>query len=197
MTRLVARCPLYSVRVDKPGFIIPPPNLVPPRHDTQTQTQRAPARGRELPVFLPASAGAPTEPDVGEAIATPEATPTGPAPAAAGWQLGLPDGVVIPVTGALLLGRDPVRFGAWTTAVLIALEDPEKSVSKTHAALEQKGDGLQVTDLHSTNGVFLTGTAGAEIALEPGESTTITADCSVQLGRYTILVYQARVPVLP
>jgi predicted component of type VI protein secretion system len=102
----------------------------------------------------------------------------------------LPDGAVIAVTGALLLGRDPVRFDEWTTAILIKLDDPAKSVSKTHAVLELHAGGLRVTDLHSTNGVFLTAPDGIETALESGASASIISGSSLDLGRYTILVDQ-------
>jgi FHA domain-containing protein len=161
--------------VDKPGFITPPPNLIPPRHDTGTQTQRAPSRKRELPVFLPATAGAPAAETVQHAQ----------------WRLTLPDGSTVAVTGTLLLGRDPVLFDPWSNATLVKLDDPAKSVSKTHAAIDVTDAGLTVTDLHSTNGVFVVPSGGDEIAVKPGGSTDVGAGASVELGRYTILVDQS------
>jgi len=157
--------------VDKPGFITPPPNLIPPRHDTGTQTQRAPARKRELPVFLPA-------------------TPATPPSTAKQWRLTLPDGSTIGVSGALLLGRDPVHVEPWGSATLVKLDDPAKSVSKTHAVIEPSDGVLKVTDLHSTNGVFVVQTGGDEIAAVPSEPLDVTAGASIDLGRYTILVDQ-------
>jgi hypothetical protein len=171
-----ARLPIYSVGVDKPGFITPPPNLIPPRHDTGTQTQRAPVRKRELPAFRPAAPGA--------AIA---AEP----PAPEQWRLTLPDGSTLTVEGPLLLGRDPVRFEPWSDAKIVKLDDPAKSVSKTHAAIEVGAQGLTVTDLHSTNGVFVVPPGAAEVAVGPGESTQVAAGTRIDFGRYTILVDQA------
>lgn len=161
--------------MDTPGFITPPPNLIPPRHDTGTQTQRAPSRKRELPAFLP-----PTAPK----SAQPTVKPTS-------WRLTLPDGTQVTIAGAVLLGRDPVHVEPWAAATLLKLDDPAKTVSKTHAAIAVDGDAVTVTDLHSTNGVFVMPPAGDEIAVKPGESATVAAGASVDLGRYTILVDQA------
>jgi hypothetical protein len=163
--------------VDKPGFITPPPNLIPPRHDTGTHTQRAPARKRELPAFRPAAPGA--------AIATESS-----APRRQQWRLTLPDGSTVAVDGALLLGRDPVQFEAWSQAKIVKLDDPAKSVSKTHAAIEVDSQGLTVTDLHSTNGVFIVPRGSQEIAVGPGESMRVPAGARLDFGRYTILVDQ-------
>lgn len=161
--------------MDKPGFITPPPNLIPPRD--ATQTQRAPVRKRELPAFRPAAPGA--------AIAA-----DSPAPEPEQWRLTLPDGSTVTVEGALLLGRDPVRFEAWSHAKIVKLDDPAKSVSKTHAAIDLGPHGLTVTDLHSTNGVFIVPPDAEEIALGPGASMPVSAGTRVDLGRYTILVDQ-------
>ena len=47
---------------------------------------------------------------------------------------------------------DKLLADLYPDAVPIALADPERSVSKTHAALAPTLDGVWVTDLHSTNG---------------------------------------------
>ncbi|MEO8907114.1 MAG: FHA domain-containing protein [Microbacteriaceae bacterium] len=156
--------------VQRPGFITPPPHLMPPRHDTETQTQRAPARKRELPVFLPPTAPAPAP--------APESQPQ--------WTLELPGAVCVPVTGAVLLGRNPVHFPPWEAASLLPLDDPTTSVSKTHALIESIEQGLRITDLHSTNGVAVAGASGGEHELEPGSAETVTEDAVVWLGRFEL-----------
>jgi predicted component of type VI protein secretion system len=73
----------------------------------------------------------------------------------------------------------------------VKLDDPAKSVSKTHAAIEVVAQGLTVTDLHSTNGVFVVSPGAGEVAVGPGESRQVAAGTRIDLGRYTILVDQA------
>lgn len=105
-----------------------------------------------------------------EAPASPEA-PATPAPKAAETMTNPPAagasrvrrsiGVhLVPVSGGepillvrpAVVGRDPDNISLYPDAVPIALADPERSVSKTHAALAPTLDGVWVTDLHSTNG---------------------------------------------
>ena len=178
---------------DKPGFITPPPNLIPPRQDTQTHTQRAPARKRELPVFLPPTSlpapGAPAPKPVTAAPATP-AAPAAPEHQSE-WFLELPGPVRIPVNGALLLGRNPVRFAEWSNATLVPIDDPTRSVSKTHALIELAPRGLRIIDLHSTNGVAVGGGSGGDGELEPGTAAVITDDAVVWLGRFELRVVHA------
>jgi hypothetical protein len=160
--------------VDSSGFIVPPPHLFPPREDTGTETARVPDRVRELPAFLP-----------------PAAATTAGDPAATGvrrWRLVLPGGHVVPLAGSVLIGRNPVAFGPWPDAQLVAVDDPASSVSKTHAAFEAGSDDVRVTDVHSTNGVVAVSQAGAETPLEPGVSAPVGEGAVVRLGRFSVRV---------
>jgi Uncharacterized conserved protein, contains FHA domain len=102
----------------------------------------------------------------------------------------LHDGSVIHISGTLLLGRDPSRVESWQSASLLRINDPEKSVSKTHAAIDGSGEEFWVTDLHSTNGVAVFDAAGNETVLEPGVRFSVPPGASVELGRYRIGVYR-------
>lgn len=65
----------------------------------------------------------------------------------------------------VLLGRDPAtRPGAQE----IVVNDPTRTVSKTHALLELVDDVWRVTDLGSVNGVILAEPDGSERVLAPG-----------------------------
>ena len=161
--------------VDTPGFITPPPGLVPPRHDTDTRTERMPRPGPSLPAFNPPG------PASGDAQAN----------AAPAWLVVLPTGARVPVNGALLVGRNPVRFEPWNTADLLPVDDPARSVSKTHAAIEVAGDGIRATDLHSTNGVSVLDVSGAATPLVPGAATELAAGSTLLLGSYRVQVIMA------
>ena len=155
--------------MDDRGFIVPPPGLIPSRPPEPTPTPAAErieavAPGRALPAF------------------TPSAGPNGPAaPARPVWRLVLPGGRVVPLTRAVLLGRNPTRGAHAGDAEPIALDDPTSTVSKTHALLVVEGDTLTVTDLHSTNGVVV---AGARA--EPGEPAVVPDGAELLLGDLSI-----------
>ncbi|HWD61181.1 MAG TPA: FHA domain-containing protein [Humibacter sp.] len=159
--------------MDTPGFITPPPGLMPPREDTGNRTERMPPR-TSLPVFNP--------PGTNLASA--------PAPASRTWLVVLPTGARVPVNGALLVGRNPVRFDPWNNAELLPVDDPARSVSKTHAVIEAADDGVRVTDLHSTNGVSVVDSAGAAKALAAGDASPVAAGATVLLGSYRVQVAQ-------
>ncbi len=87
----------------------------------------------------------------------------------AAWQLVPPAGAAIPLTSdVVIVGRQPGLDPSRPRAQLVALDDRTRTVSKTHARLELRSDVWHITDLHSTNGVVLTGFMGSEIELEPG-----------------------------
>jgi hypothetical protein len=162
--------------VSNPGFIKPPPDLIPPRHDTGTQTQRAPQRKPQLPAFRPQTAH-------DAAPASPEREPR--------WRITLPTDAVVEVERVTLLGRNPVRFGQWAEAELIVIDDPARSVSKTHAAFEPAGQSLRVTDVHSTNGVYVTDPSGTESRVPAGDTVEVQGGSQIHLGSYTVNVSRA------
>ena len=157
---------------DRPGFIVPPPGLIPERPAGQR-----PARAPEpvaLPTFLPPTAsGAPA----------PRPEPV--------WRLIVPGGTRVPVTGTVLLGRNPAAAAHPGPADLVSLADPTSTVSKTHAAVSAAGAVLTVTDLHSTNGVVAISPAGEERTLVPGVPAEVEQGGALQLGDLRIGVERA------
>lgn len=89
----------------------------------------------------------------------------------AAWQLTPHGGSPIPLTGdVVILGRKPAPDAAHPRAQLVPLDDATRTVSKTHARLEMRGDEWHIIDLHSTNGVLLPTYLGAAIEVDPGEA---------------------------
>jgi pSer/pThr/pTyr-binding forkhead associated (FHA) protein len=65
-------------------------------------------------------------------------------------------GARVELTGAsAILGRRPSAHPLYPGAQLIAVTDDALSVSATHAVLEFVGGDWHITDLDSTNGVWL------------------------------------------
>ena len=52
----------------------------------------------------------------------------------------------------LFVGRDPEVIGSIVHGVLVPIDDPSRSISKTHLSIECTGDAVVVSDLGSTNG---------------------------------------------
>lgn len=100
--------------------------------------------------------------------------------------IDLPSGRRVRIDSRTLLGRNPQRDGA--PAVLLQVEDPSRSVSKTHLELVPTPDGLRVTDLRSTNGTAAITPAGEVRELSAGVPAVVGTGWAVQAGdlRFTV-----------
>ena len=155
----------------------------------------------EVPVFavgnpflIGAPPSAPVEPPV--AIAEPqvdvEATRMSTRrETASSWRLVLQDGQRHPIDPVVLIGRDAAADARWPGARLVSVIDSTKSVSKTHAVIEIDAAGVWITDLRSTNGVFVEQPEGTEFDLEPGIRTAVAPGSEVLLGDYSLTVEMA------
>jgi hypothetical protein len=111
------------------------------------------------------------------------------APKAPTWRLTLPDRQVLTVESALFVGRNPSRTIHDADGALLAVDDQTKSVSKTHAFIEVDAAGLWVTDLDSTNGVFVALPDDDDgVQAEPGERVPVPAGSDIVLGEFVIQV---------
>lgn len=92
----------------------------------------------------------------------------------------------IPATA--LLGRQPVPSGEGEQ--LVAVYDPDGSVSKTHLRLEYRGGSVWVADLGSTNGSVLVDDTGESTKLERGARIRLDDGASVRMGErgFTVAV---------
>ncbi len=103
----------------------------------------------------------------------------------AGWIASLPDGRMVPLTSGAYFGRSPSGDNGDPTAVLVPIDDPGKSMSKTHARIDTRGASVLVTDLHSTNGTKVT-VDGVTTSLAPGVAWPLASGAVVLLGSYPI-----------
>ena len=94
----------------------------------------------------------------------------------------------VSISGALFVGRNPAATPQLAGAGMLAISDPEKTLSKTHALLEVEGDTLFVTDLHSTNGVIILLSDDSERLVEDGIRTAVPAGSTIEFGTYPIRV---------
>lgn len=83
--------------------------------------------------------------------------------------------------GATVLGRDPVIDPA-SGHVAVALADPARSVSKTHALVQVASGRLIVTDLRSTNGVRVWPEGGEPADILPDVPTEVPHGATLLLG---------------
>jgi hypothetical protein len=109
-------------------------------------------------------------------------------PKASTWRLALADGQTLTVTSALFIGRNPARAVHDSEGDLLPVDDLTKSVSKTHAFIEVDAAGLWVTDLDSTNGVFVALPDAEGVQAEPGERVSVPAGADIVLGEFVIQV---------
>jgi len=166
-------------------FIAPPPGVDMDAVQKRLAEQApAPAERPEIR-FLPTTPGMPlgvsgsAAPVLEQPADEPE-PPTNSQPVIRPWSLTLPDAAVATVTGPTLLGRNPSGERA-----LLAVPDPTRSVSKTHALLEPDPAGLWLTDLGSTNGTALVD--GASVTtLVPHERTLLRGAAIVRLGELVV-----------
>jgi predicted component of type VI protein secretion system len=91
------------------------------------------------------------------------------------WTLETEHGLKVSLTKpVVLLGRNPARGSAHPDAQLVLLQDPGKTVSKTHARLDFVDGAWGIRDLQSTNGIVLIDGAGDESELDAGASASLT-----------------------
>lgn len=107
-------------------------------------------------------------------------------PTNAQWTLTPEFGAERAVQGPVLVGRDPdVSLSQGANAW--ALDDPDKTVSKTHAFLGVDDDAMWVEDWNSTNGVLVR-RDGQEIELDPGQRFTLESGDELYLGDFLLTV---------
>jgi hypothetical protein len=186
--------------VDAPDFIVPPPGLIPAREPSDEPDRTAQRPPRVLPAFTPPPGSAPTPTVVPPSALTPPPgmrpvtepveTPAVRAPRGA-WRLRGPANLEVLLLRPVVLGRDPVSDPARPDAAPIPLQDPARSVSKTHALVEVVDDRVMITDLHSTNGTRLLSTEGETRELEAGRPTDSSSEATVLLGEFAVRLDRA------
>lgn len=161
-----------------PAPVVAPPALAAPHDEADTDVAAAPRyrRGRSLDRQTDDAESA-------DAASTRVDTGTGEALLLI-FDTGQREQLSVPVSANL--GRSPAA--SQPTDALVVVHDPDQSVSKTHARLEQGRNGLWITDDGSTNGTQLIDESGHVTALAPGIRTPIEDGVRVRIGNRVFTV---------
>lgn len=101
------------------------------------------------------------------------------------WELLMPNGHRVEITGTVVLGRNPEVDSASTP---VSVGSDQKSVSKTHARLELNNGLLTVTDLDSRFGTIVIDEVGDEVECVPGKAIRVREGWGLELGTCVIQV---------
>lgn len=95
------------------------------------------------------------------------------------------DGSVVRVPVLGLIGRDPEAGAGESPEALVRLEDPQRLMSKTHAAFGQDAEGVWVGDRGSRNGTQLLSPGGDVVDVPAGGRMRVSVGWTVQVGGRT------------
>ena len=87
-----------------------------------------------------------------------------------------------------MLGRNPVAPASHPTASPIPVDDPDRTVSKTHVVLTATREGVLVEDLHSTGGTVIVRADGEETPVLPGVPVHARAGDTVHYGQRSVVI---------
>lgn len=113
-----------------------------------------------------------------------------PAPVAV-LRIRLDDGRDFQLDRSALVGRNPVGQAGEQHAQLLAVDDPGRSISKTHLHILTDGAGVWVTDRNSTNGSAVTTPDGLRSPLQPGVPAFVSPGSTVHFGDRSFHLGQA------
>ena len=97
-------------------------------------------------------------------------------------------GVNYPFGGSIVLGRNPLAPASHPTASPVPVDDPQRSVSKTHVALTATREGVLVEDLHSTGGTVVVRADGQETPVVPGSPVVAAPGDTVRYGQRSVVI---------
>jgi uncharacterized RDD family membrane protein YckC len=161
------------------------PEQYAPSSSTPYQAPHAPAAAPVVPV--PA---APVHPDDDLDRTQMRGGGTYSAPVAV-LRIKLDDGRDFQLDRNVLVGRNPVGQTGEQQAQLLAVDDPGRSISKTHLHLLTDGPGVWVTDRNSTNGRAVTTPDGRRTPLQPGVPAFVSPGSTVHFGDRSFHLGQA------
>lgn len=177
---LIAEVPGH--RAAEPAFapaVAPVPTAVAPAPAVPSLPAAAAAPVPAPPATsAPAPAG-PSVPAPAEVIQAAGAVPPGGSRRAQAM-VRFDDGSVVRVPVLGLIGRDPEPAAGEQVDALVRLEDPERLLSKTHAAFGQDAEGVWIADRGSRNGTQLVSPGGDVV--DVGARAVVPVGWSVQVG---------------
>jgi hypothetical protein len=98
------------------------------------------------------------------------------------YTLSFSSGDTVEVTGSGLVGRRPVTQPGEEVDQLVAVNDPARSVSKTHLEFGLEGDELWICDRYSGNGTVARPLGGVARQCEAGRRYRVTRGTRVEIG---------------
>lgn len=113
-----------------------------------------------------------------------------PAPVAV-LRIRLDDGRDFELDRTVLIGRNPAAHSGEQVTQILAIQDPGRSISKTHLHLLSDRDGIWVTDRNSTNGSAVTTPDGVRTPLQAGQPAYVRPGSTVHFGDRTFHLGQA------
>jgi uncharacterized RDD family membrane protein YckC len=113
-----------------------------------------------------------------------------PAPLAV-LRIRLDDGRDFELDRTVLIGRNPAAHSGEQVTQMLAIQDPGRSISKTHLHLLSDRDGIWVTDRNSTNGSAVTTPDGVRTPLQAGQPAYVRPGSTVHFGDRTFHLGQA------
>ncbi len=144
----------------------------------------APAR-TDAPMPTPTPTPPPPPAEVAAAASTP---PPPPAAAARSYVVTLDDGRAMTVSGPGYVGRRPQAPAGERVDHVIEIEDPGRSLSRTHARFGIDDNGFFVEDNGSANGTAVLSADGSAVRGAPGERLVVPPGGTVRLGDRTFTV---------
>ncbi|OCG74800.1 RDD family protein [Microbacterium sediminis] len=111
-----------------------------------------------------------------------------PAPARPAFAFRLDDGTVVPVDRGGYLGRRPSAPEGQAGALLVAVPDPERSMSRTHARFGVTNGQLWYEDLGSGNGTIVQIPDGRSVDLTPHSRVALQPGATLLLGTRSVQV---------
>ena len=106
------------------------------------------------------------------------------------WRLVLADGRRISIKTSIVLGRRPAARAEFPGAELETIDDPAKSVSKSHAVIVPWNDRIYVLDLGSMNGTTVAAD-GRRRTVPTTEYLEVPEDAVIEVGSYFLSVERA------
>lgn len=104
------------------------------------------------------------------------------------WVVTLDDGRAMSVSGPGYVGRRPQPTAGERCDHVIEIDDPGRSLSRTHAAFGIDAAGFWVADHGSANGTAVVLADGATLRGAPGERISVPAGATIRLGDRTLTV---------
>ncbi|SNS59234.1 FHA domain-containing protein [Micrococcales bacterium KH10] len=96
----------------------------------------------------------------------------------------LATGLVVPLDRPVLMGRAPIASRAIGDALprLVTFDSPQRDISRTHVQVWQAGEHIFVTDLDSTNGVYVTVPDQEPTRIQAAVPMPVTVGTVIEIG---------------